>query len=665
MTFRFSPFGLVLVTVGMLASPLVAQPPPDVPPSSFRWFLPRVAYRFDEADAVGRQGGLSTLDIFLPLAESPSRDELAFRDVRFLYYHDQNWFAANVGGGYRRYLPSHDITLGGYGYYDFHRMGGQDIHQAVGGVECLGDLVDARANFYIPFGDKRQSLRSTFTPNADALFQGNNLLVGGGLTRQVFQQALTGFDAEVGIRLYASPALEVRSFAGGYYYDGEGSAGAVGPRFRLEGRIFDYATAEASFQHDRVFKTTVGVAMTVSFPRLSGRRHVEDPAQPLNPSDRLGDPVLRTGHVALERQTKITTTPRQAAIDPLTGQPLFFLHVTPGGAGNGTIESPFGALAQAVGDPRFAAGNLVVYDRSGGVFAGNVTFAPGTRLLSNSPIQMLQTTNFGVVTLPFSGADTNLAALPTINGTVRLANDSTLSGYAVNPLAGNDAVTGPSAKLFSNVQVDNNIITGGQRGVGFDDVGGTVVVRDNRITGSGTSAISVGVQSASSATLDLSNNRIASPTQNGIEVLVNTLSGTNASVTANLAGNTITGAGNNGIAIQNDASSSLMATLTGNSANLSGASGLALFSTNGTNTARITATNNTFTNSTNPDVLADYSLGSSTTVKLGFDGNIATPTGYQFNQAGGTTFNVINLGTFPARNTGTLTTTGTINDVPQ
>ena len=65
-----------------------------------------------------------------------------------------------------------------------------------------------------------------------------------------------------------------------------------------------------------------------------------------------------------------------------------------------------------------------------------------------------------------------------------------------------------------------------------------------------------------------------------------------------------------------------------------------------------------------PDVLADYSRGSSTTVTLRADGNTATPNGYLFMQSGGTVFNVVNLGTFNARNTGILTTSGTINDVP-
>ena len=408
MRFRF--LALVLATIAALAPGARAQAPSAPPPALFPWFLPRISYRVEPTDAVGRQGGLSTLDLFLPLADSPDRDALIFRDFRLLYQHETGWFAGNVGGGYRRYLPDLDVTLGGYGYYDYQRPHGNSMHQAVAGVECFGNIVDARANVYVPFGDKRQSLGSTFTANTDAVFQGNNLLVNGGTTRQFFEQALTGFDAETGVRLYAGSGVEVRLVRGrlllhGPRVGGDPRAAAAARRPAL--RLRDdggHLPARPRLQEHPLGRPDglVPAALRPAAVRRAGRA--------LAPNDRLGDPVLRAGSIAIQRQTKTTTTPREAAIDPLTGQPLFFLHVAPGAGGNGTFESPYAALTQAVADPRFKAGNLVVYDRGQDVFTGNVTLSPGTRLLSAGPLQQILTTNAGLVTLPFSGSGTSPSA---------------------------------------------------------------------------------------------------------------------------------------------------------------------------------------------------------------------------------------------------------------
>jgi hypothetical protein len=135
-------------------------------------------------------------------------------------------------------------------------------------------------------------------------------------------------------------------------------------------------------------------------------------------------------------------------------------------------------------------------------------------------------------------------------------------------------------------------------------------------------------------------------------------------VQATIAGNSINGAGNNGIAMQNDAASTLQATLRDNTVTASAVSGLGLFSTNGANTVRVSALNNTFTNSGAADVLADYTLGSSSNVVLDFNLNTALPTGYLFQQAGAVSFGVVDLPTFTSRNIGPLNTTGTITNVP-
>lgn len=663
---RFRSCALVIAAIALTPTLAVAQAP-LTPPSEavplFRWFLPHLIYRGETSNAVGREGGLSTLEFFIPLADAQERDELIFRDFRFLAHHETKSYAACVGGGYRCCYHDYDLVVGGYGFYDYHFTPQREVHQGVAGLEVFGDLWEARFNGYLPFGHTRQLVGQRFLPDNRAIFRGNDLLVNGGVNIQTIQQALPGFDAECGLRLYACSWLELRSFLGGYFYDAKGTNPIAGPRIRMEARICDHAAIEVNFQHDEVFKSTCNVVATVSFPRLSGRRYHDGPDAPLAPYERLGDPVVRTNHVAIQQQVRVRPVAPVAAVDPLTNSSMVFLHVDGTGAqaGTGTFERPYRTLSQALADARTPSGNLVIYDRNRSGLTSNQTLASGTRLLSNAPIQRIETSNAGLVTLPFSGVNPELSALPTISGTITVAHNTTVSGFNITPTAGNAGIT--STQAVSNVQVDNNVFTGGSQGISLADVGGTVRVRNNRITGATSSALSVGVQSSSSATLFLNDNTITSPGQNGIEVLVNTSSGTSSTAQATIAGNTITGAGNNGIALRNNMSSSLRASVNGNTVSNSAASALSLTSANGSNTVRVAALNNLFRNSTNPDVLADYSLGSSSNVALDFNGNSALPNGYRFQEAGGTVFNVVNLNTFSDRNTGPLSTSGTIGNI--
>src|SRR5262245_39221339 len=110
---------LAWATVLLAAPSLCAQGPAAWGPPLYPWHLPRIAYRGETGNAVGREGGLSTFQFFLPLSGDQDRDAVFFRDFRFLAYHDTEAFTANVGAGYRCYLPQLGATLGCYGYYDY------------------------------------------------------------------------------------------------------------------------------------------------------------------------------------------------------------------------------------------------------------------------------------------------------------------------------------------------------------------------------------------------------------------------------------------------------------------------------------------------------------------------------------------------------------------
>ena len=118
----------------------------------------------------------------------------------------------------------------------------------------------------------------------------------------------------------------------------------------------------------------------------------------------------------------------EIATDPATGLPLNFLHVVNGGAGDGTFEDPYGTLTAALADP--AAGTSIIYTPQGATFVESITLVPGAQVLSNGPVQRVET-QFGLTKLPFSGSGTVFSDLPTLTGDVDMADDSQFSGFDV------------------------------------------------------------------------------------------------------------------------------------------------------------------------------------------------------------------------------------------
>src|SRR5262249_45234447 len=131
---------LAWATVLLTAPSLFAQGPGTEDNPLYPWHLPRIAYRGETSNAVGREGGLSSVQFTLPLNGDQDRDAVFFRDFRFLGYHDTKTFTVNVGAGYRCFLPHIEGALGGYGYYDCTSAPGRVIHQATFGLDYLGDL---------------------------------------------------------------------------------------------------------------------------------------------------------------------------------------------------------------------------------------------------------------------------------------------------------------------------------------------------------------------------------------------------------------------------------------------------------------------------------------------------------------------------------------------
>ena len=67
----------------------------------------------------------------------------------------------NIGSGYRHQLTDKNLIVGGYGFYDRRNVHSKGTFQQLTfGAELLHTRFEARANAYIPIGDKLSVLTS-------------------------------------------------------------------------------------------------------------------------------------------------------------------------------------------------------------------------------------------------------------------------------------------------------------------------------------------------------------------------------------------------------------------------------------------------------------------------------------------------------------------------
>lgn len=409
MSHRFIATLFVALCTTISAAPVFSQEPA---PWTTRFTAKHV---FNEG--VGRDRGFSSLEWFLPL-EQDSEAEMWFGDFRGLMFDDAE-FGGNLGGGYRWYDADLDRIFGVNAYWDFRTETGLVFNQVGIGLETLGPVFDLRVNGYTPtVNDTNQRLPLVF-------FEGHNLL-----NRQF--DAMTGVDYEAAFNLPDLGPIQTRVAGGGYFFDSSNTDAASGWRARLEVAFRDSVAASVAVQEDDVFGRTVNVIVelrrTIQHTRSPSRRSMRHKFRNENGGGdgstvlhRLADPVYRQQNIVLKQ--------REVVVTDTSGDPLTFLHVVEGGAGDGTIGMPFGSITAAMADP--LAPTSVVFTPQGGTFTESVTLVAGTRLLSNGPLHIVDST-YGPIELPFSGTGADLSALPaSIVGDVTLASNTELSGFDI------------------------------------------------------------------------------------------------------------------------------------------------------------------------------------------------------------------------------------------
>ena len=622
--------------------PKTPATPPDTPTPNLQ-VSPRVGGSFTTGPGVGYDSSFGGIEGFVPLSQSPGRN-IAFLQGRALLTTENARLGGNVVVGYRGYNRKNNRILGGYLGYDIRNTGNSTFHQVGVGVESLGDFFDVRANGYIPVGNIRRQIgesifnSSSFTPQAPN-FQGNYLALGS-LTQLTqinhrFEAAMSGFDAEAGVRIARfGETGDLRSYGGLYYYNAPGTASIVGVRGRIELRPTDNFRVGLSVERDGKFGTNVVLSVGTNFPGTSPRgiRRQDEVVA------RLGEGVSRQEFIVVDqqRESQVTSsTSNVVATNPATNQPYLFQHVNLGEAGgNGTFENPFGIVQNAL-DATRSDGNDIVYVQPGtnpGIPA--FTIPDKVQVLSTGPVQVIPTVELGNVQLPLSGAGVLPTILPSsqVNvPSVTMGNSTVLSGFIINNATdvgiGNEGSAGTGLNPISNVTIrDNQITQAGAEGIRLGNVTGEVNILNNTITNSGVLPVGGdGIQIANTGgqvNPAISGNTISD--NNGAGILFNSANSTNSQVTATISENTILRNNDAGIFFNsvNSNNSQITAAISGNNISEQSATGILFSLLNSTNSlATATIAGNTISGNGTKATISNSTLAGNGANRDGKDGS--------------------------------------------
>ena len=359
-----------------------------------------------------------------------------------------------VGGGVRQYIPMLDRIFGAGVFWSRDDLSNVSFTQVVASAETMGEFFDARANVYLPSGD-RTGVAGINIIQESARFLENILQFD---RFRTVVTSLQGADYEVVVPLPGplGENLDLRMAAGGYYFDGPEVEDVLGWKARLEATMFNMVDVQLQVTDDQTFSTTVMFGASISLggvprsERRGGQFH------------RMSEWGKRMPHGVVSRTSVRDVA--LTAINPADGDPYFFYHVASDAAagGNGALESPFQTIVQAQDaidatmDPVDFA---IVHANS--TYTTPVTLRPGNNILgqgvgANHNIAIAGFPEPLVLPEVRPGTRPTLQLLgQTVDG-VTMANNSEFSGFIIDHPDGNGIVirnlTGFGTAQFNVVQ---------------------------------------------------------------------------------------------------------------------------------------------------------------------------------------------------------------------
>jgi trimeric autotransporter adhesin len=478
-----SSIALAFLFLGLLSTAAKAENPNEVEAKTEETsdiiFQPRIGVGYTTTSNEGIKD-FTSFDGFLPLMQKPGKN-ITFLQGKMLLNTENSALGGNLLLGHRFTNRDRNSVIGGYVSYDARNTGNAVFNQIGTGLELLTKNWELRANGYIPVGTTRSTIAESF-PGSSA-FSGNSLQ----LDRvRLVEQSLFGVDLEVGKKLSAWEKGELRGYIGSYLYSGDGIGSFVGAKSRVVAHLDNFQT-ELALQSDGYFGTNLTLNVGLSLggnSRKSQRNHV---------LARMGDNTERQSTIYVDSRN---IKDQVAAIDSQTGKAFSIIHVAPGGNSNGSYESPYSTVDQAIAIAK--PGDIIYVRADSNSFISSFSVPDGVSVLSNAPKQYLNTKQAGNVLLPFSGTGVQPVVKGTFapgqlengQGVVTLGSNSVLSGFDVrvddagtNPTTGGGR-RGIQAKDVSNVSILNNTVTNAfGEGIYLENVTGEALIDNNVVIG--------------------------------------------------------------------------------------------------------------------------------------------------------------------------------------
>lgn len=302
----------------------------------------------------GQERSTLLTEFWVPIVQN--EDDVLYGDLRYLGDDQQNQ-EGNIGIGYRSLEPDLDAVVGAHAWIDRRETDrGSTFYQTTLGVEWLGDIVDARVNGYIPLSDEEEYATGSAS---DPYLAGTGIFVN--QIGTLIEEPQSGVDGEIGLRV---PLLEetvdsIRAYGGGYYFDGDKTDKVAGWRTRLAVDISPAIQLGGRYQNDEARGSHGFVELTVRFPFDSKRSFRKQGI-----SSRMDESPERD--IDIVTDSVVSDDGVRQVINTETGQVQQVLHVdnTAAAGGNGSVENPYNALADAEASSQ-AHGIIYVHEGSG------------------------------------------------------------------------------------------------------------------------------------------------------------------------------------------------------------------------------------------------------------------------------------------------------------
>ena len=417
-------------------------------------------------------GSFATLGIFAPqsnLLSNLGNEVVTYIDGR-IAVQDRGGVTVNAAYGARIYQQEIDRVFGVHARYTGDNTRRNYFQQLGVGVETFGDIIDANANGYLPFGDKGHQYGTTGFVGLP-IFGGNTLLLP---QYNLEEQSMFGFDAEIGSRIPGLPRdLDARIWGGYYFFDSDNVSAINGIRGRVEARVNPQLLAHLTVTSDNRFDTHVMVGLIWDFTKI-----LAAPKPPTVTNRAALGRLSRYNQNVMVAETSVYTP--IPAIDPATGLPFRVMHVNSGATpgGDGTIEAPLNSVTQA---STAAQSGDIVYLHRGSVFDGqSFVMKDNQRLLGEGGNYTINTQQLGNVPLPQATVG---GARPlirnSIGAAVTLANAVEVAGIGVETSTGAgflaDGVSG-------SVLMTDNTVDGSFRGLDLRNSSGMFTITDTTIS---------------------------------------------------------------------------------------------------------------------------------------------------------------------------------------